>query len=129
IYSNYLLQQWETALADAAAEPWVCGPSGGSYHRIELDACHRAGFEPRIVHRALDWSAYLAIVGSGLGVALLPGLAIRADGATAAVRLTDTPRQSRRVLTCVRRGSGRHPAIHRLREALRRARDIAAPHP
>jgi len=111
----------EARLEDAVGEGWVCGPPGGSYHQIELDACRRAGFEPRIVHRAVDWSAYLAIVRAGLGVALMPGLAIPADAAVARVRLADTPRQSRRVLTCVRRGSGHHPAIHRLREALERA--------
>lgn len=106
----------EVTLKDAAAEGWVCGPLGGSYHQIELDACRQAGFVPHIVHRAVDWSAYLAIVGAGLGIALMPGLAIPPDGPCVSIPLAGTP--SRRVLTCVRRGSAGHPAISRLREAL-----------
>lgn len=106
------------ALRDAADEGWVCGPPDGSYHQIELDACRRAGFEPRPAHRAMDWATYLAIVETGLGVALMPGLAIPPARTAVSIRLTDTPSPSRRVLTCVRRGSSDQPAIRRLREAL-----------
>lgn len=108
----------EVPLGDGVAEAWVCGPPHGSYHQIELDACRRAGFEPRIAHRAVDWSAYLAIVASGLGVALMPGLAVAPDAPVATVGLADTPRPSRRVLTCVRRGSRDQPGIRRVRAAL-----------
>jgi DNA-binding transcriptional LysR family regulator len=94
----------------------------GSYHQIMLQACARAGFTPRFAHRALDWSACLAIVGAGLGVALLPDLAVPDDGPVRALALTDRPVPARRLLTCVRRGSQHGPAIRRLREAL----DIAA---
>lgn len=113
-----LAREAEVPLDAAAAEAWICGPPEGSYHRIELDACRRAGFEPHVAHRTVDWSAYLALVEAGLGVALMPGLAIPPGRAAVSVRLADTPSPSRRVLTCVRRGSGGHPAIRRLREAL-----------
>lgn len=113
-----LASRVEVPLDAAAAEAWVCGPPEGSYHRIELDACRRAGFEPRVAHRVVDWAAYLAIVEAGLGVALMPGLAIPPGRAAVSLRLTDTPPPSRRVLTCVRRGSGDQPAIRRTREAL-----------
>lgn len=114
-----LAQHARVALADAADEDWVGGPVGGSYHQIELLVCQTAGFTPRFVHRALDWSAYLAVVEAGLGVALLPRLAVPPTGRVRPLRLTDTPLASRRVLTCVRRGSRNQPAIRRLRGALR----------
>jgi DNA-binding transcriptional LysR family regulator len=106
------------ALADTTDEDWIGGPAGGSYHQIELRTCHQAGFTPRFVHRALDWSAYLAVVEAGLGVALLPRSAVPASGHVHSLALTDTPEPTRRVLTCVRRGSQDYPAIRRLREAL-----------
>lgn len=108
----------QVALRDAADEDWVCGPPGGSYHRIELDACARAGFEPRVAHRVVDWAAYLAVIETGLAVALLPGLAIPPGRAAVSIGLADRPQPSRRVLTCVRRGSGDQPAIRRVRQAL-----------
>lgn len=114
------------ALADAADEDWVGGPPGGSYHQIELLACQRAGFIPRFAHRALDWSAYLAVVEAGLGVALLPTLAIPAAGHLRSLPLTDDPAPTRRLLVCARRGSMDHPTIRQVREALRHS---AAHHP
>lgn len=106
------------ALEEAADQPWIGGPVGGSYHQIELFACRQAGFTPRFAHRALDWSAYLALVTAGLGVALLPGLAVPTTGDLHRLVLTDSPMPSRRILTCIRRGSGDQPAIRRLRDAL-----------
>lgn len=111
----------EVALAEAAGEAWVAGPPDGSYHQIMLQACARAGFTPAFAHRALDWSAYLAVVGAGLGVALLPRLAVPPDGPVRVLRLVDEPTPSRRVLTCVRRGTDQQPAIRRLRDALHAA--------
>lgn len=108
----------EVGLAEAAEERWVAGPEGGSYHHIMLQACARAGFTPAFAHRALDWSAYLAIVDAGLGVALLPRLAVPSAGRVRALALTDDPPPTRRVLTCVRRGTERQPAVRRLRDAL-----------
>lgn len=116
---DHALARGATVRLDAATgEGWVCGPPDGSYHQIELDACRRAGFEPHVVHRAVDWSAYLAIVASGLGIALMPGLAIPPNAPVVTVALTDDPRPARRVLTCVRRGSAGQPAIRRARAAL-----------
>lgn len=106
------------ALEDAVDEPWIGGPVGGSYHQIELLACRQAGFTPRIVHRALDWSAYLALITAGLGVALLPGLAVPTTGDVHRLTLSNSPMPSRRIITCIRRGSGDQPAIRRLRDAL-----------
>ena len=113
------------ALEDAVDEPWVGGPPGGSYHQIEMLACSQAGFTPNLVHRALDWSAYLALVRAGLGVALLPRLALPADDRIRALALTNQPMPTRRVLTCVRRGSADQPGLARLRRALVAS---AAPH-
>jgi DNA-binding transcriptional LysR family regulator len=120
-----LAGQDPVALVDALDDDWVGGPAHGSYHQIMLLACRRAGFTPRFTHQALDWSAYLAVVEAGLGVALLPRLAVPPTGRVRALSLTDVPVPMRRLLTCVRRGSEDRPAIRRLRDALQEG---AAPH-
>jgi DNA-binding transcriptional LysR family regulator len=106
------------SLAEAADEPWIGGPPEGSFHQIELLACAQAGVAPTFVHRALDWSAYLAMVRAGLGVALLPRLAVDPSQPVRHLSLADTPMPTRRVLTCVRRGSSEQHNVRRLRDAL-----------
>lgn len=118
-FDHRLASHDRIALAEAIDEDWVGGPADGSYHAIELLTCHRAGFTPRFVHQALDWTAYIAVVEAGLGVALLPRLAVPLTGNIRCLELTDDPAPARHILTSVRRGSQDRPTIRRLREALR----------
>lgn len=110
-------------LAEAVDEPWIGGPPEGSFHQIELLACAQAGITPMFVHQALDWSAYLAMIRAGLGVALMPRLAIDPSQPVHHLRLADEPMPTRRVLTCVRRGSADQVTVRRLRDALVTAAD------
>lgn len=61
-------------LADLADEHWIEG------HRDETillrDTAARAGFDPVVGHRVRDWNTKLAFVEAGLGVALVPYLAL-----------------------------------------------------
>src|SRR5438270_14095390 len=41
------------------------------WHHTIASMCHSAGFEPRVVQRANDWAATLALVASGLGVSIV----------------------------------------------------------
>lgn len=43
--------------------------------RVVRDACHAAGFEPRYVARSDDHNVAFAMVGAGVGIAMLPRLA------------------------------------------------------
>lgn len=109
------------SLAAAVNEPWIGGPPGGSFHQIEQLACAQAGIAPTFVHRALDWSAYLAMIRAGLGVALMPRLAVDPSQPVHHLPLADHPMPVRRILTCVRRGSGEQFNVRRLRDALSKA--------
>jgi DNA-binding transcriptional LysR family regulator len=57
-------------------EAWIGGLPAGSYQRILLHVCQEAGFEPRVAYRTDDYRAIQAFVAAGLGVALLPRLAL-----------------------------------------------------
>jgi DNA-binding transcriptional LysR family regulator len=55
-------------------DTWIGGL--GAYQRILLHSCQNAGFEPRIAYHSDDYRAVQAFVAAGLGVAMLPRLAL-----------------------------------------------------
>ncbi|MED7951815.1 MULTISPECIES: LysR substrate-binding domain-containing protein [unclassified Streptomyces] len=68
-------------LAELASEQWIAGCPQCRGHLVEL--CAGAGFEPRIDFATDDYPAVVGLVAAGLGVAVLPGLAlqsVRPDG-------------------------------------------------
>jgi len=69
-------QSWGTggglSAADLVGAAWICGPPG-SPDRVCLDVVARqAGLEPRVDYETADYALTLALVGAGLGVALVP---------------------------------------------------------
>ena len=64
------------ALEELAGETWIGGTPHGAYASIVLHVCRAAGFEPRVVFGSDDYNAVQAFVAVGLGVALLPHLAL-----------------------------------------------------
>ncbi|MFC8076284.1 LysR substrate-binding domain-containing protein [Streptomyces sp. NPDC057307] len=108
-------------LADLAREPWIFGGSG-PWSEITLTACEAAGFVPEQAHSAAGWTAILAMVDAGMGVALVPRMAAaeqRRDGVVTRVLSADQPR--RHVVAAVRRGAEGGPAVARVLAALREA--------
>ncbi|GGZ57872.1 LysR family transcriptional regulator [Streptomyces bluensis] len=57
-----------------SAEPWIAGCPRCRGHLVEI--CEGAGFTPRIDFATDDYPAVVGLVGAGLGVAVLPELAI-----------------------------------------------------
>ncbi|GAA3102356.1 hypothetical protein GCM10020254_54930 [Streptomyces goshikiensis] len=106
-------------LADLSGEPWIYGGSG-PWSQITLSACEAAGFVPEQAHSAAGWSAILALVEAGMGVALIPRMAAgRATGVT--VRDLGRDRPVRHVIAATRRGADAAPAVARVLDALREA--------
>jgi DNA-binding transcriptional LysR family regulator len=64
------------ALEELGGQTWIGGTSDGAYGRIVRHSCRAAGFEPRVVFGSDDYNAVQAFVGVGLGVAMLPRLAL-----------------------------------------------------
>ncbi|MFE0249635.1 LysR family transcriptional regulator [Streptomyces sp. NPDC059010] len=62
------------AIGDLAAEPWIAGCPRCRGQLIEV--CEGAGFTPRIDFATDDYPAVVGLVGAGLGVAVLPQLAV-----------------------------------------------------
>ncbi|MER5892197.1 LysR family transcriptional regulator [Streptomyces sp. NPDC001876] len=106
-------------LADLAAEPWIFGGSG-PWSQITTAACEAAGFVPEQAHSASGWTAILAMVEAGMGVALIPRMASAADRPRegVAMRVLDADRPRRHVVAAVRQGAERGPAVARVLTAL-----------
>lgn len=65
----------EVGIGTLAEEPWIAGCPRCRRHLV--DVCESAGFTPRIDFATDDYPAVVGLVGAGLGVAVLPELAVR----------------------------------------------------
>jgi len=87
-----LARRSRLALADLADEPWVCSTSMCGCRKITETVCREAGFEPRVAFEADETMAAQALVAAGVGVTLLPRLALTAVHPGVAARtLVDAP--------------------------------------
>ena len=115
-------------LAEAAGEDWIVKRHNNDTYPLLSAAATAAGFTPRVAHQVKEWYAVSAMVAEGFGVCLLPRLVpVPADHRVTRVPLLGTTRPSRRILTCVRRGSANHPAIAAGLTALRAVSGTARP--
>ncbi|WP_439948097.1 LysR family transcriptional regulator [Streptomyces sp. BBFR109] len=111
-------------LADLAHEEWIFGGSG-PWSDITRAACEAAGFRPHQGHSAAGWTAILAMVEAGMGVALVPRMAaVRGRGGggpDVVMRALTEDRPCRHVVTAVRKGAEEAPTLKRVLSALRAA--------
>ena len=63
-------------LQDLQSEPWIGGAPSSGWYRIVRHACQQAGFTPRADFSSDDYIAVQALVAAGLGVSVIPGLAV-----------------------------------------------------
>jgi len=76
------------ALADLRDEDWMLACLSGTCadSNVVLRACRDAGFQPRIAYTSDDYFAIQGLVASGMGVALIPGLALASIRDDVAIR-------------------------------------------
>ncbi len=105
-------------IATVEHSAWIVGAPGTLCHTVALRTCQAAGYQPRVRHHADDFTAVLALVAAGQGVALVPQLG--AVQPPPGVRLVALPTR-RRTRLAYRRGSGAHPAVAACITAVRTA--------
>ncbi|MEV8564756.1 LysR family transcriptional regulator [Streptomyces sp. NPDC051322] len=113
-------------LADLSAEAWIFGGSG-PWSEITTVACEAAGFVPEQAHSAAGWTAILAMVEAGMGVALVPRMAAAERRAGVVTRVLSADQPRRQVIAAVRRGAQDGPAVARVLAALRDAAAARGP--
>jgi DNA-binding transcriptional LysR family regulator len=95
---------------------WIAGTPGTLCHTVTMLIGQTAGFTPVVRHHTDDFTAVLALVAAGQGVALVPQLG--AAQPFPGVRLLPLPTR-RRTRVAYRRGAGTHPAVAASVQALR----------
>ncbi|UQA92137.1 LysR family transcriptional regulator [Streptomyces halobius] len=72
--SHRLADAGKLELTDLADETWIVGCASCRGHVVKL--CERSGFTPRIDLATDDYPTVMGLVGAGMGVAVLPELAL-----------------------------------------------------
>lgn len=70
--NNSLANTQSISLIDLKDTPFILFGSGFALHRMILDACHKAGFEPKVVAQSSQIDFMIELVTAGLGVTFLP---------------------------------------------------------
>jgi len=108
------------ALTDLAGEMWIGGTPTSSWFRIVQHHCRAAGFSPQVDCASDDNVAVQALVAAGLGVAVIPGLALVRPQPGVAVRpLSGAP--LRRISAVRPRDGYASPAVGAMLDCLRAA--------
>jgi DNA-binding transcriptional LysR family regulator len=111
-------------LARLADEPWIMDTESSLIHGAVVRLCRAAGFEPKVRSICRDYSVIIALVEAGLGVAVLPGLALHGRTLDARVAELDPPSR-RRVLAGLKPERMAHPAVAAMLAALSSGEPIA----
>ncbi|KUJ70017.1 transcriptional regulator [Streptomyces albus subsp. albus] len=106
-------------IAELAGEPWIAGCPRCRRHLVEI--CESAGFTPRIDFATDDYPAVIGLVGAGLGVAVLPELALEAVRAKGAGTVPLEPAVRREVVALTLPDLARVPAVAATLDQLERA--------
>ncbi|WP_371776606.1 LysR family transcriptional regulator [Streptomyces sp. NBC_01438] len=96
-------------IADLAAEPWIAGCPRCRRQLVEV--CEESGFTPRIDFATDDYPAVIGLVGAGLGVAVLPALAIESVRPRGAVTVTVEPAIEREIVALTLPDLAQVPAV------------------
>ena len=126
--NHRLADQGPVKLADLRNEEWIVGRDSTSMLDLVIAATRRQGYEPRTDFHSMDFQVILSAVGAGLGVALVPPLAL--IGTYPNVLITDICdlEINRTIWAAIRQGSSGNPGIAAVLASLREAAETVACH-
>lgn len=116
-------------LEDLREESWIQTSSNSPCARHVVRSCHAAGFEPRVSFESDDYQAVQGLVAAGVGVALIPQLALSTVREDIRVRALHPRSPVRQVLAATPRAAAVTPAVATMLDVLREASraEAAAP--
>jgi LysR family transcriptional regulator, hydrogen peroxide-inducible genes activator len=79
------------ALRDLRKEPFLLLRDGHCFRENAVAACDRARVSPRVVFESGQFSSLLGLVGAGVGVSLVPAMAVDRRSQVRFVRISDPP--------------------------------------
>ena len=105
-------------LSDLAQEAWVqtSSPSPCAQHVVR--SCHAAGFDPSVTFESDDYSVVQGLVAAGVGVALIPRLALSSVREDIVVRALHPSSPQRAILVATAASAEVSPSAARMRDVL-----------
>ena len=88
-HDHPLAQRGAVRAGDVAGERFILYPTGYELRTLTLHLCQAGGFEPRIAIDGAEMDSVLRFAAAGLGIALVPRLALEGTQGLAAVRVED----------------------------------------
>jgi DNA-binding transcriptional LysR family regulator len=108
-------------LQDLRAEAWVQTSSSSPCARHVVRSCHAAGFEPRVAFESDDYQTVQGLVAAGVGVALIPELALSVVREDIVIRALSPHPPARQVIAATPAGSRLLPAAPAMLAVLEQA--------
>src|SRR3954452_10954018 len=105
-------------LQDLSAESWVQTSAESPCARHVLRSCHAAGFEPTVSFESDDYQTVQGLVAAGVGVALIPQLALSTVRDDISIRALHPRAPVRTVLAATAQRARTSPAAARMLEVL-----------
>src|SRR5437773_6248482 len=116
-----LVDEPRVRLEDLSAESWVQTSAESPCARHVVRSCHAAGFEPTVSFESDDYQTVQGLVAAGVGVALIPELALSSVRDDVFIRALHPKGPVRRVLAATQHGAAVMPAVATMIDVLRTA--------
>jgi DNA-binding transcriptional LysR family regulator len=110
-------------LAELSGESWVQTSSSSPCARHVVRSCHAAGFEPSVTFESDDYQTVQGLVAAGVGVALIPELALSVVREDIAIRALSPAPPVRQVIAATPEGARLVPAAPAMLTMLGHAAD------
>lgn len=101
----------QVSLSALSEDAWIHGSPNSICGMVVVQACHAEGFEPLIAFESDDYGIVQGLVAAGVGVSLIPELAMRSLREDVVVRPLADVRPKRRVGVAATTGGYRSPAV------------------
>jgi len=125
--SHRLASRKRITLADLRAEAWVQTSGASPCARHVVRICHGAGFEPRVAFESDDYQTVQGLVAAGVGVALIPQLALSVVRDDIVIRALSPAPPVRSVIAAAPTGARLVPAAGAMLRFLGEAADGLSP--
>jgi DNA-binding transcriptional LysR family regulator len=116
-----LVEQRRITLVDFREDEWLLATTDRCPDKqLFVTACREAGFEPRLNlhHHDYDYATIAAFVEAGIGIGMIPDLAINSARADIVLRGLGTGAPTRKVIAATKAGSCRSPAAQAMLRTL-----------
>jgi DNA-binding transcriptional LysR family regulator len=106
-------------LGDLRTEAWVQTSATSPCAKHVIRSCHAAGFEPTVSFESDDYETVQGLVAAGVGVALIPALALSAPRPDIVIRELHPASPVRKVFAATPRAAAATPAVATMIDLLR----------